>query len=163
MERRRGGCAERRGWVAGHLGISFYGNIRVKTSKKGARGAPKGTIASQLGSRKGPISDPQLGKIWTSRTHLLWFSGPLDDPRLDLIPGLVQDEQSGLSSALDELIRFRDEFLSKDPFGEFRIGGDGVGEWIPGYLCDLGRWIDEFCCNFCRRIDWSSALEPVSE
>jgi hypothetical protein len=53
----------------------------------------------------------------TAYTHLLWFASPGRDPRLRLVPGLVESEETRLSTTLDELIGLRNQLCGEDPTG----------------------------------------------
>jgi hypothetical protein len=56
---------------------------------------------------------------------LLGLAGALLDPGTGLFPALVEAEEAGLSSALDELVGFADELRVEDPLGETGTGLDG--------------------------------------
>lgn len=46
----------------------------------------------------------------------------------------VSVQETGLATALDELVRLDDELVGKDPGGKGRVRGDGVGLGVPGDL-----------------------------
>jgi hypothetical protein len=69
---------------------------------------------------------PKEWKSSTAYTHLLWLASSVRNPWLRFVPGLVESEQTRLSTALDELIRLGDEFGGEDPAGQLGIGCDRV-------------------------------------
>lgn len=73
------------------------------------------------------------GADWETRscTHLLRLARALLNPRLRLVPGLVEREETGLSAALDQLIRLRYELRVEDPTGELGVGRDRVCCGVP--------------------------------
>ena len=81
-------------------------------------------------------------------TDLLGLACTLHDPLLGLVPGLVECKETSLASSLDEqLIDLCNELGAEYPSRELGVGGDGVGDGIPGDLHDLGRRIDELCLD----------------
>ena len=99
----------------------------------------------------------------TSRAHLLGLSCSLLDPLSGLLPVLVEREQPGLSTTLDELIGLSDELRREHPARDLGVGSDGVGRRVPCDLRDLGGGEDEFGLDLCRRVDRGRTLEPVGE
>lgn len=91
------------------------------------------------------------------------FARPCCDPGLCLVPGLVESEEAGLSAALNELIRLRDELGGEDPAGELGVGGDGAGLWIPGDLGDAGGGVLEVGLGDGVGGDGGCTLEPVGQ
>lgn len=77
--------------------------------------------------------------------HLNGLARSLDNPLLGLIPRFVQRQQTGLSTTLNELVGFRDEFGIVDPLRDLGVRGNGVGGLVPGDLGDLGGGEDEGC------------------
>ena len=66
-----------------------------------------------------------------TQTHLLRFTRLPRDPRLGLIPSLVQSQEARLSTTLDELVGLRDELGSEHPARELRVRGDGTCLRVP--------------------------------
>ena len=97
------------------------------------------------------------------KTHLLRLSCPLLDPLLCLVPCLVESEQTGLSTTLDELVRLSDELGVEHPAGELGIGGDRVRLGVPGDLGDFYGGVLEFGLDLGMGSDGGCALEPVGE
>lgn len=65
------------------------------------------------------------------------------DPFLGLRPFLVEEEETRLSTTLDELIRLGDEFGGEDPGRQSVVGRDGVRGCVPLDLRDVGGGVDE--------------------
>lgn len=111
-----------------------------------------------------PASQPRQvgGDVNSKSTHLLWLSSPLRDPRLCLIPSLVEGKQTRLSTAFDKLIGLGYELGGKDPTWQLGIGCDGVCLCIPRYPRDFGGRVNEV--SFRNRVgrDWRCALKPIS-
>lgn len=51
---------------------------------------------------------------------------------LRLWVALVEYEETGLATALDELVWLCDELRAVNPLRELRVGGDGVRRLVPG-------------------------------
>jgi hypothetical protein len=98
-----------------------------------------------------------------TRPYFLWFSSPLRDPGLRLVPRLVESEQTGLSPTLDELVGLCYEFGGEDPRRELSVGSDGVRRGVPCDLSDFGCGVDKVSFDLGMRSDGRGALEPVSE
>lgn len=62
---------------------------------------------------------------------LLWLSCAFLDPGLCIWPGLVQREQTSLSSSFNELIWFCDEGGVENPGWEVMVAGESVGGLVP--------------------------------
>lgn len=93
------------------------------------------------------------------------FSGPVEDPLFCALPVLVEREEAGLTTTLDELIWLSDELGRLHPCGEVVVGRDGAGMWIPLDLGDLGRGKDERGVFRGSKV-WmrgGSAFEPVGQ
>ena len=98
-----------------------------------------------------------------TRPYFLWFSSPLGDPGLRLVPRLVQGEQTRLSPPLDELVRLCYEFGGEDPRRELGVGSDGVRRGVPCDLSNFGCGVDKVCFDLGMGSDGRGALEPVCE
>jgi len=85
------------------------------------------------------------------------------DPFFRLLPTLVQREQAGLATTLDQLVGLRDELGREHPAGQLRIGGDGVGRRVPGDLSDLRRGETEIGDNLRGGVHCRGALEPIRQ
>ena len=98
-----------------------------------------------------------------TRPYFLWFSSPLRDPGLRLVPSLVESEQTRLSPALDELVRLCYELGGEDPRRELGVGRDGVRRGVPCDLSDFGSGVDKVGFDLGMGSDGRGALEPVCE
>jgi hypothetical protein len=76
-------------------------------------------------------------------THLNLLAGSCSNPFLGLFPVFVKEEEPTLSTSLDQLIRFSNQFGSKDPWRELIISCDRAGFRVPGDLGDFWRWVDK--------------------
>ena len=96
-------------------------------------------------------------------THLDLLAGALLDPLLCGVPFLVEEEEAALSTTLNELIGFCDEFGGVHPLGKLRVGRNGVCLWIPGNLGDFGGGINETRGDGSMFRNRWGTLEPVCE
>ena len=99
----------------------------------------------------------------TTTTHLLGLPRTGSDPFFRLIPTLVQREQAGLATTLDQLVGLRDELGREHPTGKLGIRGDGVGCRVPGDLSDLRRRESEVGDNLRGGVCCRGALEPICQ
>ena len=99
----------------------------------------------------------------TTATHLLRLPRTGSDPFFRLFPTLVQREQAGLATTLDQLVGFCDELGREHPAGQLRVGGDGVGCRVPGDLSDLRRGEREVGDNLRGGAHCGGALEPICQ
>ena len=99
----------------------------------------------------------------TKNTYFLGLPCTLRNPGFRLVPGLVESEETCLSTTLDQLIGLCNEFGGEDPAWQLRIGCDGVGFTIPRHLGNFWSRIVELGLDLrmggnCRR-----SLQPVGE
>lgn len=99
----------------------------------------------------------------TTTTHLLRLPRTGGDPLFRLIPTLVQREQAGLATTLDQLVGLRDELGRQHPAGQLSIGSDGVGCRVPGDLSDLRRGEAKVGDNLRGGVRCWGALEPIRQ
>ena len=68
--------------------------------------------------------------------NLAWLSSPLLDPLAGSLPVLVEAQETGLASSLDQLIGFTNELGAEDPFRESgprsNRRSESLGLGIPG-------------------------------
>lgn len=103
--------------------------------------------------------------------HLNGLASSGRNPLLDLLPALVEAEQAGLSSSLDELVGLRDELLGEDPVGETGSRGDGrsegVGSGVPenagsdSKVSLESKEVHLDCDDGTRREDWGDGVKKA--
>ena len=81
--------------------------------------------------------DKELSQNTSGVLNLLLLSSSLSDPSLGLGPSLVQGQQAALASALDELIRLRNELgagLEEPRIGDFGLVQNILNAGILGEM-----------------------------
>lgn len=94
---------------------------------------------------------------------LLGLARALRDPGLGLLKALVEQEEAGLTAALDELIGLGDELFGEHPARELAVGGERAGGRVPGDLGDARGRVDKVGRDRRGLRDRRRTLEPVGE
>ena len=95
--------------------------------------------------------------------YLLRFSSSFRNPLPGFGPTLVESEEPSLTTALDELIRLRNELGGKNPVRNFVIRSDCIRFRIPGHLGNPSGRVLELGLDRRMGCHWRCTLKPVCE
>ena len=110
--------------------------------------------------------DQELPQDTINSLNTLGLASPLLDPGTGFGPGLVQGEQSTLSSPLDQLVGLCDKLearLQQPRVCDLGLVENGRGLCVLGEVerCELGRWVVNRRGRERSRLDDGSACEVV--